>query len=60
MSKKWLDKQEILAMLPISQMTWERWVKAGKTPPYTRIGRVRFWDASEFYAWMDANKMKSA
>ena len=59
-AEQWLDKQQILKILPISQMTWERWIRAGKVPPYTRIGRTRFWKASDIFSWMEENKVKTA
>lgn len=59
-TERWLDKKQILEILPISHMTWERWVRAGKAPAYSRIGRTRFWKASEIFTWIEQNKIMTA
>ncbi len=52
--KKYLTRNDILQILPVSKPTWERWKSLGKTPPHIKIGGRCFWDREVFMDWLAA------
>lgn len=58
MNDRLISMRDVLSIIPVTPRTWERWLKAGKTPEYIRSVRQRFWRLLEIKEWIEKNKKR--
>lgn len=55
--EEWMDKQDVLQFLHISERTLQKW-RSQNLLPYSRIGRKIFYKKSDLIALLEKNRKK--
>lgn len=48
-----LPATEVLKRVPVSQSTFQRWIKSGQFPAPVQMARRNFWPRREVEAWIE-------
>ncbi len=55
--RRFLNKQQVAALLGLSLYTIDSWVSQRRELPFIRMGRRVMFDLKDVYAWLEKNKV---
>lgn len=47
-----INKDQVLQLLPVSRATLYRYIKSGKFPASIKLGRLSLWNVDDIRSWM--------